>query len=280
MTEAEKSSPKRRPLSKQERNRKIKAIYHELEAKKRELGLRAPMIKRGPVFYVAVLVVLLLIGGLVIQAAGKGGGKKMRDGNIVRAEQSVSALAEALGRFKFHCGVYPTEKEGLAALSEKFSTHAGWVGPYAERILPDPWKHPYVYERIPTCTSRRTIRRSYCRWGRTAYAARRTTSRRIRSSSRRRSRTRPGRTTGSISADVASWWCPRRRRRRNFSRKGCGIGKPLAAQRQEGSAHKQQQAAGRLWKSSSEVVISRCLPSRFVRSSCRTGWGWCASWCR
>lgn len=146
MTEAEKSSPKRRPLSKQERSRKIKAIYHELEAKKRELGLRAPMIKRGPVFYAAMLVVLLLIGGLVIQAAGKGGGKKMRDGNIVRAEQSVSALAEALGRFKFHCGVYPTDKEGLSALSDKFSTHAGWIGPYAERILPDPWKHPYVYE--------------------------------------------------------------------------------------------------------------------------------------
>ena len=138
--------PSKSPLTKQERNRKIKAIYREMEAKKRELGLKAPLIKRGPVFYLVVLMVLALVGGLVIQTAGKGGGKKMREGNIVRAEQSVAALAEALGRFKFHCGVYPTAEEGLAALANKFSSHEGWIGPYAERILPDPWKRPYVYE--------------------------------------------------------------------------------------------------------------------------------------
>ena len=138
--------PSKSPLSKQERNRKIKAIYREMEAKKRELGLKAPTIKRGPVFYLVALLVLALIGGLVIQAAGRGGGKNMRDGNIVRAEQSVAALAEALGRFKFHCGVYPTAQEGLGALADKFSTHAGWIGPYVDQINPDPWKRPYVYE--------------------------------------------------------------------------------------------------------------------------------------
>ena len=138
--------PSKSPLSKQERSRKIKAIYREMEAKKRELGLKAPVVPRGPVFYLVVLMGLALIGGLVIQAAGKGGEKKMRDGNLVRTEQSVAALAEALGRYKFHCGAYPTAEEGLEALAEKFSTHAGWIGPYAERILPDPWKHPYVYE--------------------------------------------------------------------------------------------------------------------------------------
>ena len=138
--------PSKSPLSKRERSRKIKAIYREMEAKKRELGLKAPLIKRGPVFYLAVLMVLLLVGGLVVQTAGKGGGKKMRDGDIVRTEQSVSALAEALGRFKVHCGVYPTAEEGLVALANKYSTHAGWIGPYVERINPDPWKRPYVYE--------------------------------------------------------------------------------------------------------------------------------------
>ena len=138
--------PSKSPLSKQERSRKIKAIYREMEAKKRELGLKAPLIKRGPVFYLVVLMVLALVGGLVIQTAGKGGGKKMRDGDVVRAEHSVSSLAEALGRFKFHCGVYPTAEEGLAALANKYSTHAGWIGPYVEKINPDPWKRPYVYE--------------------------------------------------------------------------------------------------------------------------------------
>ena len=142
----------KKPLSKQERARKIKQIYREMEAQKRALGLQAPVIRRGPVFYFVVLMVLLMVGGALIQAAGKGGSKKMRDGKIVQAEQSVAALAEALGRYKFHCGVYPTSEEGLEALVVKHSCHAGWVGPYiaspnfTPTLLPDPWKRPYVYE--------------------------------------------------------------------------------------------------------------------------------------
>ena len=150
MTEETKPAAKK-PLSKQERKRKIKQIYRDIEAQKRALGLKAPAIKRGPVFYFVVLMAMAMIGGALIQAAGRGGGKKMRDGAIVRAEQSVAALAEALGRYKFHCGVYPTAEEGLEALVKKQSRHAGWIGPYIASprydptLLPDPWKHPYVY---------------------------------------------------------------------------------------------------------------------------------------
>ncbi len=142
----------KKPLTKQERKRKIKQIYRDMEAQKRELGLKAPAIRRGPVFYFVVLMAMAMVGGALIQAAGKGGGKKMRDGKIVQAEQSVAALAEALGRFKFHCGVYPSAEEGLEALVQKQSGHAGWIGPYIAspsyppRLLPDPWKRAYVYE--------------------------------------------------------------------------------------------------------------------------------------
>ena len=206
----------KKPLSKQARARKIKQIYRDMEAQKRALGLRAPAIKRGPVFYFVVLMVLLMVGGALIQAAGKGGGKKMRDGRLVQAEQSVAALAEALGRYKFHCGVYPTAEEGLEALVLKHSRHAGWVGPYISSpnyiptLLPDPWSGP-------TCTSPRTIRRRCSRSVRTACAARRTTSRPIRRSSRSRSRTPPGRTTGwrSIGADTTLSRARPRRRKRN-----------------------------------------------------------------
>ena len=152
MTEAEPPPAKRHPLTKEERKRKIKAIYREMEFKKQELGLQAPQIKRGPVFYLVVLMGLALIGGLVVQATGKGGGKNMQDGKVVLAKKSVAALAEALGRYKFHCGVYPSAEEGLEALVLKHSRHAGWMGPYISSpnftptLLPDPWKRPYVYE--------------------------------------------------------------------------------------------------------------------------------------
>ena len=143
---------KKPPLTKEERKRKIKAIYREMESKKSELGLQAPQIKRGPIFYLVVLMGLALIGGLIVQATGKGGGKKMQDAKVVQAQKSVNALAEALGRYKFHCGEYPTVEEGLEALVLKRSRHAGWVGPYIKspyivpKLLPDPWKRPYIYE--------------------------------------------------------------------------------------------------------------------------------------
>lgn len=148
-------------LSKRERDRKIKQIWREMEDKKRALGLRAPALKKGPVFYLVVLLGLALLGGALIQMSGKAdaiglGGRRLRDGRPVMAQKSVNAVAEALGRFKFHTGVYPSlEEGGIEALAVKYSGHAGWIGPYLHKDNPykkiaiDPWKRPYVYE--PPC---------------------------------------------------------------------------------------------------------------------------------
>lgn len=134
-------------LPKSERARKIKAIYRDLEAKKRELGLKAPVIKRGPVFYLVVMFILGLLGSAILQLTRDDASGKNKDWMQTRAQKSVDALAEALGRYKFHCGIYPAAEDGgLEALSRKSSPHAGWIGPYASRIVDDPWKRPYVYE--------------------------------------------------------------------------------------------------------------------------------------
>ncbi len=155
--------PSRKPgapsrLSKRERERKIKQIYREMEAKKRELGLRAPVFRKGPVFYMVMLLGLALLGGSLIQLSGKAdaiglGGRKVRDGRANMAQKSVDAVAIALGRFKFHTGVYPTAEEGgIEALAFKYSKYPGWVGPYLHKDNPykkiafDPWKRPYIYE--------------------------------------------------------------------------------------------------------------------------------------
>ena len=141
-------------LSISERKRKIKAIYRDLEFKKNELGLKAPALKKGPVFYMVILIVMALIGASILQATGNGGGTrgKMRDGKIMKAIRSVDALAEALGRYKFHCGEYPSKEEGLDALALKSSSHKGWLGPYIPKMLPDPWKNAYIYE-LPSGTN-------------------------------------------------------------------------------------------------------------------------------
>lgn len=141
--------PKKTPLSRAERLRKIKAIQAQIEAKKRELGMKAPSFNRGPVFYLGLVAVLAILGLSVIKASEQGGGDtsvRVRNGKVLQTMKSVDAFAEALGRFKFHCGTYPTAEEGLEALALRQSRYEGWIGPYISKMLPDPWKRPYVYE--------------------------------------------------------------------------------------------------------------------------------------
>ena len=118
-------APQRIP-SKRERVRKIKAIRADIDLKRRELGMQAPSMKKGPVFYLGLMAVLAILGLSVIKATESGN--------------------EALGRFKFHCGEYPTTEEGLEALASKDVNRDGWVGPYIKKIVPDPWKNAYIYE--------------------------------------------------------------------------------------------------------------------------------------
>lgn len=125
----------------------IKAIAREYELKKAELsGMRAPNVKRGIVFYSVLLIGLLLVGSLVLSAAGKGG-RERNDRAQLNARKSVDALAVALGRYRYHTGEYPTTAEGLEQLASTQVTRAGWNGPYIRKVVKDPWGHDYVYVR-------------------------------------------------------------------------------------------------------------------------------------
>ena len=138
-------------LSAAKRSQRKKAIAREYEMKRRELGLDSgPVMKKGVTFYLVVIAGLVFLGSVLMKQAGVVDKKKTVDTKMLYAQRSVDALAEALGRFKFHCGCYPTEKDGaLEALSAKTSRYNGWMGPYAGswgHMIPDPWKRPYVYE--------------------------------------------------------------------------------------------------------------------------------------
>lgn len=144
------------------RAKRKKAIVREFEMKRRELGLdNAPVFRRGLGFYMILLVGMVFIGSVVLQQADVTGKRKAVNTKNLYAQRSVDALAEALGRFKFHCGCYPTEADGgLDALAAKSSRYKGWIGPYAGSwgaIIPDPWKRPYIYEPgtngVPTVLS-------------------------------------------------------------------------------------------------------------------------------
>ena len=138
----------------------VQAIAREYELKKAELGgASASLVRRGPVFYAVVLLVLLVVGGLVLSAVrnGVGLGKARIERKPLQARKSMAALAVALGRYKFHVGNYPTTEEGLYVLAFRKPdeirrirrAHPGWDGPYVDHIVDDPWGHAYVYETRP-----------------------------------------------------------------------------------------------------------------------------------
>lgn len=128
-----------------------KAIAREYDMKRRELGLDSKFgFKRGIGFYLLLIIGLGFVASFVFKQAGVVDRRKTVNTKMLYAQRSVDALAEALGRYRFHCGCYPdAEDGGLEALSKKSSRHKGWLGPYAGAwgaMIPDPWKHPYVYE--------------------------------------------------------------------------------------------------------------------------------------
>ena len=149
----------RAPLHRKSTTAAVKAIAREYERKRAELTGGAPTLRRGPVFYGAVVLVLVLVGGLVLSASrnGIGLGKARIERKPLQAQKAMRALSVALGRYKFHVGAYPTTAEGLHVLAFRRPNeirrlrraHPGWDGPYVNHIVPDPWGNDYVYETRP-----------------------------------------------------------------------------------------------------------------------------------
>ena len=146
------------PMHRKSTKAAVKAIAREYEMKKAELqGSGAPTIKRGPVFYLALIAILAIVGGLVLSRGDLSLGKKRIERKPLMARKAMDSLSVALGRYKFHVGEYPTTEEGLKVLAYRNpneirkirKAHKGWDGPYVNHIVNDPWGHEYVYETRP-----------------------------------------------------------------------------------------------------------------------------------
>ncbi len=143
--ELRKKFPSKNPQGKK-KAAAIKAIAREYERKRAELegGLKAPVMKKGLVFYAVLIIGLLMVGSLVLSATGKGGRAPISRAQL-NVRKSMDALAVALGRYRYHVGSYPTTAEGLEQLAFKTVRRPGWNGPYIRQVVKDPWGHEYVY---------------------------------------------------------------------------------------------------------------------------------------
>lgn len=143
--------PKATAKGKQSGRAAAKAIAREYELKRAALTGGAPELRKGPLFYGLVLLLLAVVGSLVLSATrnGVGFGRRRIELKPLQARQSMRALAVALGRYRFHVGEYPSASEGLNALAAKAWRKPGWDGPYVNHIVDDPWGNAYVYEPRP-----------------------------------------------------------------------------------------------------------------------------------
>lgn len=138
------------------RRRAIERIHRRYEREKKQMrGGFSPSIFRSPTFYFGVMAVLALIGALLFSATDKTVVKKKKSPYQV-AMRHIDILAEALGRYRFHVGRFPTKEQGLAALVRD-PGEPKWNGPYVNQLIYDPWNTPFVYEprrgRLPILLS-------------------------------------------------------------------------------------------------------------------------------
>ena len=100
-----------------------------------------------------LLVVILIIGMLTGIVAPRLMGQIGRSERTV-ARGQIDALDKALESFRLDMGRYPTNSEGLAALTQAPTGDVRWRGPYLKGGVPlDPWGSPYQY-RSPGTTGR------------------------------------------------------------------------------------------------------------------------------
>ncbi|MFQ5456880.1 MAG: type II secretion system protein GspG [Myxococcota bacterium] len=99
-----------------------------------------------------ILLVLFIGGGLAALLLARRELARQALDPSVHAQHQLGAIQMSLERFLIDSGRYPTEAEGLAALTTRPATLPSrhWRGPYLEETgngdpLRDPWNRPFRY---------------------------------------------------------------------------------------------------------------------------------------
>lgn len=108
-------------------------------------GMAATLTRNNPMFiFIAVGLFLVLGSALVSRSCVV---SKVQTGTSRKQETATRELAALYGGlegFKYDCGFYPDESNGLKGLVLKLG-NPKWNGPYVNFLRSDPWRHPYYY---------------------------------------------------------------------------------------------------------------------------------------
>lgn len=120
-------------------------IWRDCEQQKEALrssisgSFRIP--KKG---YIAIVVFLFVLGMFLISSTDRAKERRLSANSVSRTMKSVDALAQALARYRYDTGAFPSAEDGLVALVRDPGVK-GWRGPYVNQVRNDIWSKAYVY---------------------------------------------------------------------------------------------------------------------------------------
>jgi len=111
------------------------------------LPITIPNRNRNAGFTLLELLVVLVILGLLAGYVAPKYFAQVGKSEVKVAQAQIGALEKALDQYRIDTGRYPSNEQGLAALSAKPADEAKWDGPYLKKTVPnDPWGKPYQYK--------------------------------------------------------------------------------------------------------------------------------------
>jgi general secretion pathway protein G len=93
-----------------------------------------------------VVVILGILAAIVVPRVMDRPG----EARTTRAKQDIQGVVTALSLYKLDNFRFPSNEQGLEALSAKPSGQPeapNWKGPYLDRVPKDPWNRPYQYQQ-------------------------------------------------------------------------------------------------------------------------------------
>jgi general secretion pathway protein G len=116
---------------------------------------RARRRKQALVIGTIALAIIVALSTATVLLNRKSAAEKQASGREQMALRELRILADGLERFRSDMGRYPTDQEGIGALTRKTAAtrvddsegFRYWMGPYIDGVYEvDPWGNDYVYQ--------------------------------------------------------------------------------------------------------------------------------------
>src|SRR5690606_26180796 len=111
---------------------------------------RGPAVRAARGFTLIEILVVVVILGILAAIVVPRVMERPAEARITRVKQDVQGITTALNLYKLDNFRYPSNEQGLQALTAKPSGQPeapNWKGPYLDRLPKDPWSNPYQYQQ-------------------------------------------------------------------------------------------------------------------------------------